>query len=90
MWQFIKGAYLAAEKAVAKGWVNLVTKNGKAYKAAAPASRGGMTMSASVKAQAGTRAIFATVGVTVAGWLSNVGITWGGKKLTTERLRSGF
>lgn len=90
MWNAVKAMYLAAEKAVAKGWVNVFFKSGKVYKAAAASSKGGLVSAATVKASAVTRAIFSGVGVTVAGWFAWTGINWGGKKMDDASATLGF
>ena len=90
MWGAIKGIYLAAERAIAKGWVNIVTKSGKAYKAVPAAKRGGAAAAATIKATAVTRAVFSGIGVTVAGWLAWTGINWGGKKMDDASATLGF
>lgn len=89
MWNPLKW-YKALETGIAKGWVNLFYKNGKAYKAVEPAWRGGAVMAATVKAKAAVRGIFASTGVVVGGWLGYLGINWTGKKADDATASLGF
>lgn len=90
MWNLLKSAYVGIENAIARGWVNVVTKNGAAYKALPGAQRGGAVTASMIKARAGTRTLFATVGTAVGGWLAYVGINWTAKKADDASATLGF